>query len=105
VTEQALRFGAQISGNVTALHVTPEKDYETLRNLWVEHVEGPSKTSGLMPPRLEIVYSPFGQLFQPILAFIDRAKEDPARFFSQHRHWASRSCGNRHCQRCLAAKS
>ena len=23
----------------------------------------------------------------------------------QHRHWAPRSCGNRHCPRCLAAKS
>jgi hypothetical protein len=22
----------------------------------------------------------------------------------QHRHWAPRSCGNRHCPRCLAAK-
>jgi hypothetical protein len=29
-----------------------------------------------MPPRLEIVYSPFRQLFQPILTFIDRAKEE-----------------------------
>jgi amino acid transporter len=76
VTEQALRFGAQISGKVTALHITPEKDNEILRNQWVEHVEEPSKTSGLMPPRLEIVYSPFRQLFQPILAFIERAKEE-----------------------------
>ena len=23
----------------------------------------------------------------------------------QHRHWAPRSCGNRHCPRCLTAKS
>jgi hypothetical protein len=23
----------------------------------------------------------------------------------QHRHWAPRSCGNRHCPSCLAAKS
>ncbi len=28
VTEQTLRFGVQISGNVSALHVTPEKDNE-----------------------------------------------------------------------------
>jgi hypothetical protein len=36
VTEQALRFGAQIFNDVTALHVTPEKDNQALRDLWAE---------------------------------------------------------------------
>jgi amino acid transporter len=76
VTEQALRFGAQISNDVTALHVTPEKDNEALRHLWAEQVERPAIKSDLIPPRLEIVYSPFRQLFQPILTFVDQAKED-----------------------------
>jgi amino acid transporter len=76
VTEQALRFGAQISNDVTALHVTPEKDNQALRDLWAEQVEGPSIKSDLIPPRLEIVYSPFRQLFQPILTFVDQAKEE-----------------------------
>jgi amino acid transporter len=76
VTEQAVRFAVQISSDVTALHVTPNEDNETLRNLWAERVERPSREAGLKTPRLDIVYSPFRQLFQPILDFVDAAKEE-----------------------------
>jgi hypothetical protein len=48
----------------------------TLKNLWAERVERPSREAGLKTPRLEIVSSPFRQLFQPILDFVDGAKEE-----------------------------
>jgi hypothetical protein len=64
------------SSDVTALHVTSNEDNETLRNLWAERVERPSREAGLKTPRLDIVYSPFRQLFQPILDFVDAAKEE-----------------------------
>jgi len=76
VVERAVRFGLQISDDITAVHVRTEKgDDQRLRELWTENVEGPAKAAKSAVPRLEIIYSPYRQIYQPILDFVNKAKE------------------------------
>ena len=75
VVERAVRFSLQISDDITAVHVRTEKgDDQQLRELWAENVEKPAKAAKSAVPRLEIIYSPYRQLYQPILEFVNKAK-------------------------------
>ena len=76
VVERAVRFSLQISDDITAVHVRTEKgDDQQLRELWAENVEKPAKAAKSAVPRLEIIYSPYRQLYQPILDFVNKAKK------------------------------
>jgi len=76
VVERAVRFSLQISDEITAVHVRTEKgDDQQLRELWAENVEKPAKAAKSAVPRLEIIYSPYRQLYQPILDFVNKAKK------------------------------
>ena len=76
VVERAVRFGLQISDDITAVHVRTEKgDDQRLRELWAENVEGPAKAAKSAVTRLELIYSPYRQIYQPILDFINKAKK------------------------------
>ena len=62
VAERAVRFGLLLSDEVTAIHVSTEKDDpERLRELWAEKVEKPAKAANFAVPRLEIISSPYRQ--------------------------------------------
>jgi amino acid transporter len=76
VAEQAVRFAMRISDETTALHVTSQEDDGSLQKLWAERVERPSTEAGVKPPRLQIVQSPYRQLYQPILDFVDDVREE-----------------------------
>jgi amino acid transporter len=76
VAERALRFGLLLSDDITAVHVsTEEGDDQRLRELWAEKVEKPVKAAKASVPRLEIIYSPYRQIYQPILDFVNKTKK------------------------------
>jgi hypothetical protein len=71
VTERALRFGMEMSDDITALHVTTEEeDGNPLRETWAEKVEKPARSAKTAVPRLEIVESPYRQIYEPILKLV-----------------------------------
>jgi len=76
VTELALRVGLQMSHNVTAVHVTTEKDHGRLRGLWAEQVEKPAQAARIPAPRLEIIQSPYRKLYEPILKFVRKTRRE-----------------------------
>lgn len=77
VSERALRYSFDISDDITAVHITTEKeDDDHLRKLWEEKVVRPARKAGFPIPRLEIIYSPYRQIFQPLLDFIDKLKKE-----------------------------
>jgi amino acid transporter len=77
VAERALRFGLRLSNDITAVHVTTEQDEpKRLRELWTENVEKPARAAKSAVPRLEILRSPYRQLCEPLLEFVDKMKEE-----------------------------
>lgn len=76
VAERAVRFGLLLSDEVTAIHVSTEKDDpERLRERWAENVEKPAKAAHFAVPRLEIISSPYGKISEPILDFVKTTRE------------------------------
>jgi amino acid transporter len=74
VAERAVRFGLLLSDDVTAVHVTTEKDDPHLRELWAEKVEKPAKAANFAVPHLEIIPSPYRRINEPILSFIRKLR-------------------------------
>jgi hypothetical protein len=74
VTERALRFGLEMSDDITALHVArgEESDSKGLRETWAEKVEKPARAANAAVPRLEIIHSPYPQIYEPILKFVQK---------------------------------
>ena len=77
VSERALRFGLLLSDDVTAVHVsTGEEKHQRLRDLWDEKVLKPAREAKSCEPRLEIIKSPYRQVYDPILDFVSKVKEE-----------------------------
>jgi amino acid transporter len=77
VAEKALRFALLLSDDVTAVHVSSEEnDSGELRRLWAEKVEKPAKAQKSAIPRLEIIWSPYRRVHQPLLDFVNRIKKE-----------------------------
>jgi len=78
VAERATRFGFLISDDVVALHITSRKDNnQRLNTLWVEKVEKPITSLGYKTaPHLEIIYSPYRQIYKSILDYVKKIKEE-----------------------------
>ncbi len=77
VTERALRFGMEMSDDITALHVTTdEEDSKSLRETWTEKVEKPARAANSAVPRLEIIKSPYRQVYEPILKFVRKKEQE-----------------------------
>jgi amino acid transporter len=75
VAEQAVRFGLLLSDDITAVHVSTEPDkHQRLRALWTEKVEKPAQAAHVAVPRLEIIASPYRQIYQPIVDFVKQTK-------------------------------
>jgi amino acid transporter len=76
VAERAVRFGLLLSDEVTAIHVSTEKDDpERLKELWAEKVEKPVKAANFAIPRLEIISSPYRKISEPILDFVQETRK------------------------------
>lgn len=79
VAEKALRFGTLISSDVTALHISTENDdVQRLKELWARNVEAPARDANATAPRLEIVCSPYRWVYQPILDFVRKTRQEKA---------------------------
>jgi hypothetical protein len=77
VAEHALRFGMEMSDEITVLHLTTEKeDTESLRETWTEKVEEPARAAKSPVPHLEIVESPYRQICEPILKFVRKLEKE-----------------------------
>jgi amino acid transporter len=77
VTERALRFGLQISDDITAVHIGADKDEnERLQKLWAEKVEKPARAAKVSVPNLEIIYSPYRKLYEPLLNFVNKTRKE-----------------------------
>jgi hypothetical protein len=79
VTERALRFGMEMSDEITVLHVTTEdEDDETekLRKAWTEKVEKPARAAKATIPQLEIVKSPYRRICEPILKVVQNIERE-----------------------------
>ena len=77
VAERAIRFGFLISKDVTAIHITSKKDHKHFQKLWTTNVENPILDLGYhLPPHLEIIYSPYRQIYQPILDYVKKMKNE-----------------------------
>jgi amino acid transporter len=77
VAERALRFGMEMSDNVIALHVTTENEAtNNLRGLWTKNVEQPAKEAKASVPHLEILSSPYRQIYEPILDFVRKTRKE-----------------------------
>jgi hypothetical protein len=76
-TERALRFALQMSSNITAVHVSTEKnESKRLREIWAEYVEKPARAANTPVPVLEVIYSPYRQICQPILDFVKKTRKE-----------------------------
>jgi amino acid transporter len=76
VSEKAVRVGLLASDDVVAVHVsTGQDDPERLKQLWAEKVEKPARAANVAVPRLEIIESPYRQVYEPILEFVDRTRK------------------------------
>ncbi len=76
IAERAVRFAMRVSEEITAVHVSSdEDDVRALREIWTRHVEEPARAADLPVPRLEVVDSPYRELLQPLLDFVDEQAE------------------------------
>jgi len=84
IAEKAVQFALLLSDDITAVHVTTEDDdKDRLRQLWRESVEEPSKTAGTAVPHLELIESPYRQLYQPLLRYVDKIRnKEPDRLIA-----------------------
>lgn len=77
LAQRAIQFGFVLSSDLRAVHIThDEQGNEGLRRQWTEKVEVPSRAAGLPPPQLDIIYSPYRLLTEPLLEYVDRLKEE-----------------------------
>lgn len=77
ITERALRFALQIARDITAVHVSTDRnESQRLREVWAECVEKPARAADTSVPALEIIYSPYRQIYQPILDFVKKTKQE-----------------------------
>ena len=76
LTEMALRFGLQMSDDVTAVHIsTDASDDEKLRKNWTDNVEKVAAGKCAMP-RLEIIQSPYRKTYEPILKLVRKLQKE-----------------------------
>ena len=77
VTERAVRFGMEMSDDITAVHVSTEhEDTDRLREAWIEKVEKPARAAKSAVPQLAIIRSPYRQIYEPILRFVRKMETE-----------------------------
>jgi amino acid transporter len=77
VAEKALEFAVLLSNEITAVHISIENDdKQRLRELWTENVEKPARAANVPVPRLVIIDSPYRRVYEPIVDYVKRTKEE-----------------------------
>lgn len=76
VSENALELGMYLSDEVVAIHISDKKDDpHPLRKVWENLIKEPARKSKIPTPRLEIIYSPYRQIYEPILRYIKKIRK------------------------------
>ncbi|MDQ1470453.1 MAG: hypothetical protein QOJ99_1933, partial [Bryobacterales bacterium] len=94
-TEKAVRLALMLSDDITALHISMEEDdQKRLKEIWKEKVERPVRATRSVVPSLRVVDSPYRWLYQPIVEFVKKTREEkPDRLIAViipeliERHW------------------
>jgi amino acid transporter len=81
ITRKALRIALKLSPDVYALHIAgDEQAVLDLEDTWQQRVRQPSIESGVEPPRLIVIFSPFRRLYGPLIDVVnDLQRAHPAR--------------------------
>jgi hypothetical protein len=75
ITRKALRFALKISDEIYVLHIAgDEQAMVRLEEGWVRLVREPAIKAGLQPPKLIIIYSPFRQMYKPLIDVVSDLK-------------------------------
>ena len=92
MTERALRFGIRLSPDVIAVHVRVpgiihddhgDQRADELQEVWSKKVEPMFRSDKQSAPRLEMLDSPYRQIFRPLTAYLQTVKEEyPDRLIS-----------------------
>jgi amino acid transporter len=71
ITRKALRVALKISPDVYALHIAgDEHAVLDLEDTWSERVRLPAAEAGVPAPRLIVIFSPFRQLYRPLMQVV-----------------------------------
>jgi amino acid transporter len=80
ITRQGIEFAARLSPEVIALHVDPAEQSELLQMDWERYVAQPFRAAGAVPPRLELLPSPYRFVIIPIVQYVlDLSAKNPSR--------------------------
>jgi len=81
ITRKALRFALKISTEIYTLHIAgDERTMVALEDGWERLVREPTRKAGLPAPKLIIIYSPFRQMYVPLIQVIsDLTRAHPNR--------------------------
>ncbi len=81
ITRQALRIAMKITPDVYALHIAgDEQAVLDLEDTWAQRVRQPAIEAGATPPRLFVIFSPFRQIYGPLIQVVnDIQKAHPGR--------------------------
>jgi amino acid transporter len=81
ITRKALRFALKISPDVYALHIAgDEHAVLELEDDWARQVREPALAAGLLAPRLVVLFSPYRQLYRPLVQTVsDLQRAHPKR--------------------------
>jgi amino acid transporter len=77
---KSIRFAMHLSDDVIAIHLTKlagdeaNDEASKMKKVWTENVEGPAKSAGFPPPKLEFGKTPYREFITPMLAHIDHIK-------------------------------
>jgi amino acid transporter len=71
ITRKALRIALKITPEVYALHIAgDEQAVLDLEDTWSQRVRQPAQEAGVSAPRLIVIFSPFRQLYRPLLEVV-----------------------------------
>jgi amino acid transporter len=71
ITRKALRFALKISPEVYVLHIAgDEQGVLELEDTWSQRVREPALAAGVPAPRLIVIFSPFRELYGPLLKVV-----------------------------------
>jgi Amino acid permease len=81
ITRKALRMSMKISPEVYALHIAgDEQAVLDLEDTWSQRVRQPSQEAGVPAPKLIVIFSPFRQLYGPLMDVVaDLQRAHPGR--------------------------
>ncbi|HVC21410.1 MAG TPA: APC family permease, partial [Vicinamibacterales bacterium] len=80
ISEKGLRFALTLSSDIEVVHVQAEGVTDEVRKDWSRLVEEPVRRTGLPPPKLTIIQSPFRFIVNPIVDYVlELERKNPER--------------------------